>query len=89
MMIYPELMLELAHDRQRELVAAADRARLLRSARQWARTARPTNGRAISPVAGRTSPRPAGPTVTANAAGGSGDGSVTTCVPRAAAPAGR
>ena len=34
MMTYPELMLAVAHDRQRELVAEADQARVLKSARR-------------------------------------------------------
>ena len=38
-MMHPEIMLALANDRQRELIAEADRARLLASARQ-ARRAR-------------------------------------------------
>ena len=45
MMIYPELMLALAHDRQRGFVAEADRGRLLRSARQWPSTE--TRSRAV------------------------------------------
>jgi hypothetical protein len=34
MLMHPEMMLALANDRHRELVAEADRARLLASARQ-------------------------------------------------------
>lgn len=39
MSMYPELLLDLAKDRQRELIAEADRARLLTTARRtrWAR----------------------------------------------------
>ncbi len=40
MMTYPELLLAVAHDRQRELVAEADRARVLKSARRSTRTGR-------------------------------------------------
>lgn len=91
MMIYPELLLELAHDRRRELVAEADRARLLKSARQWARArkAAETTTHTASHATGRTNQGPARATVVVNAARSRGDGSVTTCVPRAAAPAGR
>lgn len=39
MMLHPELLYSLARDRQRELIAEADQARLLRSARR-ARKAR-------------------------------------------------
>jgi hypothetical protein len=39
MLMHPEMMLALANDRHRELIAEADRARLLTSARQ-ARRAR-------------------------------------------------
>ena len=45
MTVYPELMLAMAHDRQRVLVDEADRARLLRSARQWARSSVSVTGR--------------------------------------------
>jgi hypothetical protein len=48
MMIYPDLMLELTHDRHRDLVAEADRAHILRSARRRARSAVEHSG--ISPT---------------------------------------
>ena len=87
MTIYPELMLEMAYDRQRELVAEADRGRVLRSARRWDRAERAAsaNGRAAAHQAGRTSQHQL-PAVVASTAR---DGSVTTCGPRAVAPAGR
>ncbi len=50
MMTYPELMLAVAHDRQRELVAEADRARVLKFARRY------VNASATKP---RTPSRPA------------------------------
>ena len=46
MMIFPELMLGVAHDRHRELVAEADRAHILRSARRRARLDSPSRGQA-------------------------------------------
>ena len=61
MMTYPELLLAVAHDRQRELVAEADRARVLKSARRAARTSaapRTTNGTSTPtrPVAHQPAP---------------------------------
>lgn len=46
MLMHPDLMLTLAHDRQRELIAEADRERLLTSARvaRGARRARKAPG---------------------------------------------
>ena len=55
MMTYPELMLAVAHDRQRELVAEADRARVLKSARRSA-TARVTRPRTPSRPAHKPAP---------------------------------
>ena len=42
MLYHPEIMLTLAHERQRELVAEAERSHLLRNARtaRWGRRAR-------------------------------------------------
>ena len=82
MMIYPELLLTLAYDRQHELIAEADRARILKSARRSVHT-RKIN-RLSTPA--RTVPTPAAAVVGPRRHGG---GSVTPCVPRAAAPAGR
>jgi len=100
MMIYPELLLTLAYDRQHELIAEADRARILKSARRSAHT-RKINRTSIP---ARTVPSPAAPATPATPAAAAtpvirtagvvgprrhGGGSVTPCVPRAAAPAGR
>ncbi|MEU4693880.1 hypothetical protein [Actinoplanes sp. NPDC023714] len=40
MLMHPEIMMSLVHDRHRELVAEADRGRLLRSARRFLRAGR-------------------------------------------------
>ena len=101
MMIYPELLLTLARDRQHELIAEADRARILKSARRSVHT-RKINRTSIpartvpSPAAhpaNPATPATAGTPVTRPAAvvgpRRHGGGSVTPCVPRAAAPAGR
>ena len=106
MMIYPELLLTLAYDRQHDLIAEADRARILKSARRSVRT-RKINRTSIP---ARTVPSPAAPATPATPATAAtaataatpviraaavvgprrhGGGSVTPCVPRAAAPAGR
>ena len=86
MTIYPELMLEMAHDRQRTLVAEAEQGRLLRSARLWARADRAAAKGRVTPAAGaRSSQRPAAATVV----GVARDGNVAPCGPRAVAPAGR
>ena len=87
MTIYPELLLEMAYDRQRALVAEADRGRVLKSARQWARAERAASARrdAAAQTASRTSQRPAAATVVSTAR----DGNVAACGPRAVAPAGR
>ena len=42
MLMHPEMMMDLAGDRRRELIAEADRARLLAAARQAARGRRST-----------------------------------------------
>jgi hypothetical protein len=90
MMIYPELTLALVHDRQRELVAEADRGRLLRSARQWSRSTSENVVSGPAAMAGTARTHQELRQVVVVSAGRSrGDGSVTTCVPRAAAPAGR
>jgi hypothetical protein len=60
MMIYPELMLDVARDRQREFVAEADRGRVLRSARRRSRS-----GPKVRSDSSSLSPAPrAGATVT-------------------------
>jgi len=100
MMIYPELLLTLAYDRQHELIAEADRARILKSARRSAHTRKISR----TSIPARTVPSPAAPATPATPAAAAtpvipaaavvgprrhGGGSVTPCVPRAAAPAGR
>lgn len=106
MMIYPELLLTLAYDRQHELIAEAARARILKSARRSVHTRRINR----TSIQARTVPSPAVPAIPATAATPAtpataatpvvraaavvgprrhGGGSVTPCVPRAAAPAGR
>ena len=51
--MHPDLMLTLAHDRHRELIAEADRQRLLTSARlaRRARRAATTRGRPVGTLA--------------------------------------
>ena len=51
MTVYPELMLAMAHDRQREFAAEADRAPLLNTARRWARATHSSIGRSHTPAA--------------------------------------
>ena len=106
MMIHPELLLTLAYDRQHELIAEADRARILKSARRSFHTRKinrtsipartvPSPAAPATPAALATPATPATaatPVIRAAAVVGPrrhGGGSVTPCVPRAAAPAGR
>jgi hypothetical protein len=58
MLMHPDVMLTLAHDRHRELVAEAERERLLAGARRGRRTRRDeVRGRpAARPAAGTVSP---------------------------------
>lgn len=59
MMIHPDLMLDLAHDRHRELVAEADRGRLLSIARR-ARAARASRAARGQPAGTLTPCGPSG-----------------------------
>ena len=59
MMIHPELMLDLVHERHRELVAEADRGRLLSIAR-LARRARKTRATRGQPAGTLTTCGPSG-----------------------------
>lgn len=78
----PYLALEVALDRHHELIAEADRARLLTAARRRRRAdRRGANGR-------RAGRRRSSAGAEADPATGEGaDGSLTPCGPRAAAPA--
>ena len=57
MLMHPEIMLSLAHDRHRELVAEAERGRLLRSARRFLKATRePVRGQPTGRAAGTLAP---------------------------------